>query len=217
MPWLERRGASFRIKFRYARKSLSVPLKTADESEATNLLGRFEDNLRLLRRGVLVLPPGADAGLFLLSDGKLDGKAATTAPRTIESLFTLYQKEITPGSKEANTRKCEDIHLAHLKKLLKPRTPLAQVTTAVLQTYIDRRARDKCRARHIKPQTIKKELATFLAIWNWGHKREHAPPPCSLAGLTFPRQGTKHKFRTYEEVKAIVDRGGLKEYEVREL
>ena len=34
MPWLERRGNTFRIMFRYTGNNYSVPLKTADEREA---------------------------------------------------------------------------------------------------------------------------------------------------------------------------------------
>ena len=79
MPWLERRGRKFRIKFRYAGKNHSVPVMTDDEREAEGLLGRFEENLRLLARGRLELPDDTDLGLFLLSDGRLNEKPRPSA------------------------------------------------------------------------------------------------------------------------------------------
>ena len=64
MPWIEKRGTKYRIKFRYSGRNLSVPLRTGDEQEAEGLLSRFEENLRLLERGRLQLPDQADLGLF---------------------------------------------------------------------------------------------------------------------------------------------------------
>ncbi len=82
----------FRIKFRYSSKNHSVPLKTADEWEAEGLLGRFETNLRLLERGRLELPDGADLGLFLLSDGKLHQKPRLKTTLSVGQVFDLYDR-----------------------------------------------------------------------------------------------------------------------------
>lgn len=88
MPWLEKRGETYRIKFRYAGRSRQVALGAADRLQAERDLARFEDNLLLLERGRLELPAGADVGRFLLTDGKVSGKAAPPAalPQLAESL-----------------------------------------------------------------------------------------------------------------------------------
>jgi hypothetical protein len=76
MAWIERNRytGSFRLCFRHGGKKLNRALKTADRKDAEALLHRLEANLRLLARGRLVLPEGADLPTFLLSDGQLTGK-----------------------------------------------------------------------------------------------------------------------------------------------
>src|SRR5438128_1653006 len=74
MASLEKRGDTYRAKFRYGGRQFSCSLKTGELKDAQSLLGRLEENLALLERGRLELPPGADLGLFLLSDGKLNRK-----------------------------------------------------------------------------------------------------------------------------------------------
>jgi hypothetical protein len=70
MASLERRSERFRIVFRFAGRKFQHALKTSKEGEARSCLARLEENLRLLERGRLVLPPAADLPTFLLSDGQ---------------------------------------------------------------------------------------------------------------------------------------------------
>ena len=221
MPWLEKRGEKYRIKFRFGGAARQVALKTGDEAAAKKCLARFEETLGDVLRGRLEIPAGADVGLFLLSDGKLERKpAAPAAPGTspaVADVFALYRAHLTAGSKEANTLKCEGIHLRHLARVLGPRTPAPQVTAAAVQAYVDRRAAEDYRGRPIKPQTIRKEVATLITVWNWAQRRGVVPAACATRGITFPKGKDKPQFRTYEQVAAIVARGGLTAAEVRDL
>src|SRR5437870_3480133 len=72
MAWLEQRGDKFRIAFRFRGEKFRVNLKATESKEADGCLARLEENLRLVERGRLDVPPGADLGLFLISDGKLE-------------------------------------------------------------------------------------------------------------------------------------------------
>ncbi|MFO0806595.1 MAG: tyrosine-type recombinase/integrase [Gemmataceae bacterium] len=218
MAWIEQRGAAFRIKFRFSGRNLSVALKTDDETEAQGLLARFEENLRLLNRGRLVLPPAADVGLFLLSDGKLS-EAVSLPPleRTIGEVFDLYRTTLTAGAKEANTLKSEAIHLAHLRRILKSSTPVSQVTTQTIQAYVDRRAKERYRRKPIRSVTIKKEVATFQTVWNWAVRRNHLATASPVKGITFPKEHERPPFRTFEQIQKIIDRGGLTKAQTREL
>jgi hypothetical protein len=72
MASLEQRGRRYRLAFRLGGQKYQVALKTEDRREAEACLGRVEENLRLVERGRLTIPDGADVGLFLVSDGKLD-------------------------------------------------------------------------------------------------------------------------------------------------
>lgn len=217
MPWLEQRGNSYRIKFRFAEKNYSVPLKAEDEREAGGLLARFEENLRLLSRGRLELPDGANLGLFLLSDGKLAKKPEPKVVMTVGELFDLYLSTLTPGAKEANTLKSEGIHLRHLRRLLKAATPITQIGTHSVQSYVDRRAGEKYRRSLVRAVTIKKETSTLQTVWNWASRRGYIAAAAPVKGITYPKEREKPPFRTYEQIQAIVDRGGLTKYEVREL
>ena len=57
--------------FRLAGRRFKRSLHTNEEREATSLLGRIEENVRLVERGKLAIPEGADIPTFLLSDGQL--------------------------------------------------------------------------------------------------------------------------------------------------
>jgi len=218
MAWIEHRGAAYRIKFRFSGRNLSVALKTDDEIEAQGLLARFEENLRLLNRGRLQLPSGADVGLFLLSDGKLSEAVSLPPPeRTIGEVFELYRSTLTAGAKEANTLKSEAIHLAHLRRILKSSTPVSQVTTQAIQAYVDRRAKERYRRKPIRSVTIKKEVATLQTVWNWAVRRNHLAAASPVKGITFPKEHERPPFRTFEQIQKIIDRGGLTKAQTREL
>src|SRR2546423_10071620 len=72
MASLEFRSNRYRLGFRFGGKKYQHPLKTSNQREAEGCLGRLEENLRLLERGRLELPPDADLADFLLSDGKVN-------------------------------------------------------------------------------------------------------------------------------------------------
>jgi integrase len=218
MAWLEKRGDRYRIKFRFGGQNLSVALKTGKEHEAESSLVRFEENLRLVERGRMELPPDAEVGPFLLSDGKVGHSQKPVAvPLTLQEVFDVYRKHLTAGTKEANTRTLEAVHMKHLLELLGKKTPITQITTVKVQRYVDRRATDLYRERTIKPQTIKKEVATLQTIWNWAERRDHIAMPYPVKGLTFPKGGEKPPFRTFDQIKEIIGRSELKKYEIREL
>jgi hypothetical protein len=166
MAWIERRGRRFRIKFRYGDRNFQVPLGTDDEVEAEQDLTRFRENLRLLERGRLTLPEGAELGTFLLSDGRLNKKPTFVAPTTVSALFARYESDFTAGAKEEKTRETERLHMAHLSRLLGASTSLVAISSAVLQSYVNRRAAEKYHGRVIRPETVKKEVATFQTVWN---------------------------------------------------
>ena len=79
----------YRIRFRYAGKPYKRSLKTSEKREAEAIVGRVEETIRLLERGRLDIPLDADPGVFILSDGKLNGKLTAQQECTLESLFDL--------------------------------------------------------------------------------------------------------------------------------
>jgi hypothetical protein len=108
MAWLEEHPTSghFKICFRWCGKKLKKTIKTTARSTAETALARFEENLHLLERGRLELPPGADLCTFLISDGKLNGKPVPTMPtfiRTLGQLRDSYVEIQSNGAMEQNS------------------------------------------------------------------------------------------------------------------
>jgi integrase len=212
MAWLERKGRLYRIRFRHGGAKLLAILNTDDQLQAQKDLARFEDNLRLVARGRLEVPAGADIGAYLLSDGKLNRcplAEAAVRPATLQQLFSGYQA--SRPSKEATTRYTEDIHLAHLERLLGGKTQLAHVMTKTLQDYVaTRRAETSKFKRAIGSQTVRKEIGTFAAVWNgYGVRQGIVTAPAPTAGLDYGKEKAKPPFQTRDQIEHRLRCGGL--------
>jgi hypothetical protein len=118
MAWLEtEKSGRFKVCFRYGGRKYKKALKTSDPDDANALVGRLEENLRLLERGRLELPHGANLAVFLLSDGKLSAKPKPARAFTLAELQTLYVGA-QAASLERNTLDTVETHLKHLKGTL---------------------------------------------------------------------------------------------------
>ena len=96
MAWLEQRGDKFRIAFRFRGEKFRVNLKATEPKEANGCLARLEENLRLVERGRLDVPPGADLGLFLISDGKLEKPVEVVRTVRLSGLFRAPTRPSSP-------------------------------------------------------------------------------------------------------------------------
>ena len=217
MASLEQRGNRYRVAFRLGGQKHQVAVKASDGKEAAACLARLEENLRLVERGRLTIPDGADVGLFLLSDGKLEQRVKTVKVMTVGELVAKYKATFTVGVKEKNTARTEKLHLGHAERILGSSTPISQVTSATLQAYIDSRVAAKYKGRSINPQTIKKEVATLKYVWNWAFRNEHVGSRFPGLVLVFPKAKLKEPFRTLDQIKSITERGGLTKNQLREL
>lgn len=217
MAWLERRGERFRLVFRFRGNKFHVNLKAIDSKEADGCRARLEENLRLVERGRMSVPAGADVGLFLLSDGKLEHPVDITRPVRLAELFESYRTLFTAGAKEAITREMEDVHLKHLARLIGADTPTASVTAATIQQFVDDRSQELHRGHRVKPKTVRKAVATLRFVWNWANRRGLAPTKFPDVELDFPKEKQAEPFRTYDQIQAILARGGVDKRREREL
>ncbi|WP_165231413.1 tyrosine-type recombinase/integrase [Aquisphaera insulae] len=220
MASLEQRpGGRWRIVFVWEGRRHSHSLAKATKEEATACRHRLEESLRLVDRGILQIPPGADVGRFLVSGGKVTAKPGGEAPLTLSALLKRYEAEHPAGRKEANTRDTERIHAAHLTRLLGKSLPVASISTEALQRYVDRRGLEKGRrGRTISHATVRKELGTLASIWNrWAKPLGLVPGPLSLAGLTFGKVRGKPPFQVREQIERQIARGGLTDAQIDEL
>jgi hypothetical protein len=61
------------------------------------------------------------------------------------------------------------MHLKHFVKTLGADFPIQTLTLTHLQDHVERRAKKKGHFKKpISPVTLKKEMASFRACWNWG-------------------------------------------------
>ena len=150
MAWLEAHPTSghFKICFRLGGRKLKKTVKTAERGAAEAALARFEENLQLLARGRLELPPGADIGVFLLSDGKLNGQPVATPPAHIMTLSELRDAYVELHSNEAmeeNSLATVCMHLLQAMATLGKSFRIGSLTPGDLQRHVDRRARKRYR------------------------------------------------------------------------
>jgi hypothetical protein len=87
-------SGKYHIRFRFAGMSFKRSLKTSNKQEARSAQGRIEETLRLLERGSLSIPVGAERGTFILSDGKRTAKPKPPKIRTLGNLFTVYRDNL---------------------------------------------------------------------------------------------------------------------------
>ena len=192
MASIEQRGKSFRIIFRFDGQRYTRSLHTRSEKIAVTALHRLEDNLRRVELGTLSIPESVDVADFLLSDGTktgLEKPAPKRSPiRTLGKLCEAYLASMPEGALESNTRTCIDIHIRHFERDLGRQLSLVEIDQVKLQEYVNKRSKAKGRrGMPLRPETIKKELATLTAIWNWALRAKHVTSPLEKHGLRFPK------------------------------
>jgi hypothetical protein len=60
MAWLEQRSGLYRVAFRHGGRKLHYSVSSDNQKEAKACMARLEENLRLVERGRLEVPAGAD-------------------------------------------------------------------------------------------------------------------------------------------------------------
>lgn len=198
----------YRLRFRFAGRECKRSLGTTAKREAIAAQVQFEETLRLVESGRLIIPPDTDPIAFLLSDGRATGTKPLKLV-TLGQLIDSYQQELPPGAKEDSTLYTENIHLRHLKRLLKVRQSAVSLTLSDLQGYVNKRLRESRYSRPIKSDTIRKEIATLRVVWNWGIDHELIEKAFPSRGLSFPKREEKLPFMTWEEITRTLRRGGL--------
>jgi integrase len=211
------KSKNFRIHFRYGGKQFQKSLKTTDNVEAEAAEGRIELTLRELENGRMELPPDADFWEFVRSDGKRTQKAQVSTFQTIDQLFSRYEQEMPPGTMEANSLDTFRLHKKHLLRLLGARTTAKYITLSQTQEYVRRRAKERYRGRQISPRTIKKEVATFRAVWNWGKLHGIVTGDAPTRGLRNEKEDEKPPYLTWKQIEQRIKQGGLATDEVGRL
>jgi hypothetical protein len=160
-----------------------------------------------LEQRLLVLPEGTDIVTFVEHDGKPPEISPTLAdaPHKAVTLGHLKERYLTThanGTIEANSLDTCRLHLGHFARVLGDGFPLSQLSLAKMQEYVNQRAKAK-----ISPVTIRKEIATLRAAWNWCEPMELTSGRFQSKGLRYPKADEKPPFMTIAEIERQIAAG----------
>jgi hypothetical protein len=133
----------YRIRFRFAGKGYFRSLGTRSEAEANALCGRAESVINAITQGFVAVPPGTDPGDFILAGGKsIQPSVVIDLPKciTLAALFETYERDLTPGSKEAYTRDTERTHRRNLLGYFGDKFAVTSLDHRSVQEYVNTRS-----------------------------------------------------------------------------
>jgi integrase len=205
MATLQVRNGSYRVQFSYNRKLHNFTLGRVTADEADSKCRQVDYLLMRLKQGFITLPDGTDIVAFIEHDGQPPKVVAVPNQRKVVTLAVLrdrYLETHSNGSLEASTLYTCRIHFKHLDGILGEGITLSDLTLATLQSYVNKRA------RKVSPATIRKEMATFRAAWNWGRLHNLTIGDFPNKGLKYAKLCQQPHFMTYEQIDRQVKAGG---------
>ena len=207
MATLQVRNNSYRILFMHLGRRYTFTLGEVAQDEAEAKSAQVDYLLMRLKQRLLTVPDGTDIVTFIQHDGK-PPQAANGMPINSRSSVTVLQlKERylathSNGTIEANSLDTCKLHLNHSCRFLGDAFPLPELTLAKLQEYVNKRAKDG-----VAPATIRKELATLRAAWNWGEPMGLTSGRFPNRGLRYPKSDEKPPFMTMAEIERQIAGG----------
>ncbi len=219
MASLEKRHSVYRVVFRLGGNKYCRSLRTRSEKVALASVARLEDNLRRVELGTLSIPEDADVPAFLLSDGRTNGKQKPQKRiPNLNQLVGEYLDSVPDNSVEESTLRSIRTHRKHLIRILGSTYRLAEMSFDDLQSYVDKRAKEKSHlGKRISATTIRKELVTLNTVWRWATRMGYVTKPLPKGGLRFPKVQQKPRFQTWQEIEWKIERGGFSEKQQAEL
>jgi integrase len=218
MAALELRNKTYRVVFMYAGKKYAYSLDTGDREMAEALRGGVEKTLMLMGQGLLKLPDGADFIAFVKAGGKVEEPPPPVPERlNLKRLTDGYLESHANGAMEENSLATVRMHLGHFATTLGERFDVQGLALEHLQRHVDSRAKKRYRGKPLSPVTLRKEMATLRACWNWGVHAGKLKGHFPGRGLKYPKGEEKLPFQTWEEIERQITLGGLKERQQEEL
>lgn len=209
MASLENRGARLRLVFRLNGQRHQQAIEPRDAKEAQQIKATAERLIDLLEAGEKELPPGADIGLFVATGGKVNKQPVADQTLPLGKLFDLYKEATPEGHLEDSTLLTMRVHAGHAARLLGVNKQLGSITFDDLQGYVNRRVKEKNgRGDRISPITVRKELVTLSAFWNWAASQGKVQGSFPSKKLKYPATTETPRFQTWQEIERQVAGGG---------
>jgi integrase len=224
MAGIQDRNGSFRAIFRHGGRQHSVPLGKVSRQEAEARAGAIDLLLLRLRQGLLAVPEGVTIEAFILADGKPEPPAPAQEPGgppakkdtpvRLKAFAAEYLAARSGGSMEANSLATTRMHLGHFERTLGPDFDLRGMKMSDLQRHLnlrreagDPRRKQNPAPRPISPSTLRLEVSTLRAAWNWAALDGRVEGRFPTKGLQFPKADERPPFMTLDEYKRRVAAG----------
>src|SRR5262249_43447034 len=122
------------------------------------------------------------------------------------------------GAVEQSSLKTMQMHLRHFIKTLGARFQVGGLTLNDLQGHVNARAKKKgIRGRKLSAMTLRKEIASLRAAWNWGGLAGLVGGHFPNRGLKFQKLDEKPPFQTWGEIESRIAAGSLSEGQIEDL
>lgn len=199
MAGMRRKGDGWHCTFRFRGKRFYFAAGNLTEPQAQAKAAEVDETLDLIERGRLTVPEGVSLEDFVAAGGKVPVVSARPETITARQLFDHYLKTHGNGTIEASSLKTARTHLGQVAETLGERFRIQSLTVLNLQEHVDRR-----RKKGVAAVTLKKEVATLRACWNWAAHGELVKGGFPGRGLRFPKEDETEPFRTFAEIEAII-------------
>lgn len=188
MASLQKRNGSYKLTFCYRNKRHYLTLGKVTDQEAEAKSSQVDYLLLRIKQKLVRVPQGVEIEDFVLNDGKvIEPQEAVAVKLGLGQFVKRYLETHGNGSFEANSLKTAKVQLGHFEKTFGESFPVQSLTLADLQQHVDSRAKQKYRGGQLSPATIKKEIATFRAAWNWAARIGTVKGPFPNHGLVYPK------------------------------
>ena len=216
MASLQKRNGSYKLTFCYRNKRHYLTLGKISDQEAEAKSSQVDYLLLRIKQKLVRVPAGVEIEDFVLNDGKVvEPHEAVAVKLGLGQFVKRYLETHGNGTFEANSLKTAQVQLGHFERTLGAAFPVQSLTLADLQKHIDARSKQKYRGRRLSPATMKKEIATFRAAWNWASRMGMVKGPFPNHGLVYPKADEKLPFMTRAEIERRI--AGLDPKQAREL
>ena len=210
MATLQIRKGSYRVLFCLNGKRYTYTLGKVSKREAQLAAANLDRLLLRVDQKLLSIPAGANIVQFFKNDGRVpEEETPTPLAITFSDLRGRYLAAHGNGAMETNTISTLRLHLKHIGDSIGDRFPMRELGFAEVQGHIDRRSSAKYRGQPIGAVTIRKEITTLKAVWNWGSAAGLVSGLFPSRGLAFPKTDEKPPFLTLKEAERKIAVGGL--------
>lgn len=207
MASLELRNQTYRVVFMHAGRKYGYSLDTSDITTAEGLRGGVEKTLMLVDQQAIHLPENVDIVAFVKAGGRVEQIVPPSNRTTLADFRDRYLETHANGVMEKNSLVTVRIHLGHFTKSFGDRFHLQDLTLAKLQDHVNRRSQKKYRGKKLSPMTLRKEVATLRAAWNWATLMGLVKGVFPSKGLVYPKSDEKPPFMTRAEISRRIRPG----------